>query len=72
MNSIIDKESNENKGEHVEKKENAEYYKTGGNGWDSEENMWENGFNQMMKIIRELPSFDNEKENRLYSLRKSL
>ena len=34
---------------------------------EEEKNMWENGFNQMMKIIRELPSFDNEKENRLYT-----
>ena len=51
MNSIIDKESNENKGEHVEKKENAEYYKTGGNGWDSEENIKNKIFNKINHLL---------------------
>ena len=51
MNSIIDKESNEDKGEHVEKKENAEYYKTGGNGWDSEENIKNKIFNKINHLL---------------------
>ena len=33
------------------KKENAEYYKTGGNGWDSEENIKNKIFNKINHLL---------------------